>query len=213
MYKVLLALTIACAVISCSKNNTPSTPAVTIGASGMMPLAVGNQWNYQMKFYDSATGTVDSTATDQINIISQTTINDTTYFQQVQSSKLETWASFYLNTDSNTVVKIDSSTYYTFFKRVTNSTPVGSWADTVKTHCTGENTLYAYTGDTTINTYTNCLKNIVTTTDCTGQPFQQYVYYFQPGTGTVRIEYYLIKNDNVTWYLKYTEDLTSFKKE
>jgi len=213
MYKVLLLLTITCAVISCSKNNSIPPPTSTIGANGLMPLAVGNQWNYAQKFYDSASGTVDSTSTDLISIIQQTTVNDTTYFQQVQSSKLETWASFYVNTDSNTLIKIDSSYYYTFFKRVTSKGPVANSPDTVTSKCKGENTLYAYTGDTTIGSYTGCLKNVVTTTDCTGQPFQQYVYYLQPGTGIVRIEYYLIKNDNVTWYLKYTEDLTSFIKK
>lgn len=212
MYKLLLPLTIAAVLVSCSKNNSPAPPATTIGADGLMPLAVGNQWTYKMSFYDSASGTVKSTTTDAINIIQQTTVNDTTYFQQVQSSKLETWESFYLNTDSNTLVKIDSAARYTFFKRVSSSSPINSWKDTVSARCIGENTLNAYTGDTTIGSYTGCLKNIVTTTDCTDQAFQQYVYYLQPGTGIVRIEHYLIKNDNVTWYLDYTEDLTAFIK-
>ena len=212
MYKVLLSLTIVCALISCSKNNSTPTTTATIGATGLMPLAVGNVWTYQQKFYDSTTGTVDSTGTDAISIIQQVTVNDTTYFQQVQTSMLETWASFYLNTDSNTVVKIDSATRYTYFKRASSEGPVSNWTDTVSTRCKGINTLNTYAGDTTIGSYTGCLKNIVTTTDCTGQPFQEFVYYLQPGTGIVRIEHYFIEKDNVTWYLTYTEDLTAFHK-
>ena len=178
-----------------------------------MPLAVGNQWTYQKKFYDSATGTIDSTNTDIIGITQQVTINDTTYFQQVQTSLLRSWASFYINTDSNTIVKIDSATRYTFFKRVSYNGPVATFADTVTSHCKGINTVNAFTGDTTIGSYTSCIKNVVTTTDCTGQAFQQFVYYVQPDTGIVRIERYLIKSDNITWRLIYTEDLTSFHKE
>jgi hypothetical protein len=212
MFKLLLPLTIVCALFACSKNNSTTTTSVNIGANGLMPLAVGNVWTYKQNFYDSATGSVDSTATDAIQIIQQVKVNDTTYFQQVQTSKLETWASFYINTDSNTVVKIDSATRYTYFKRANSEGPVSIWADTVATRCKGVNTLNTYTGDTTIGSYTGCLKNIVTTTDCTGQPFQEFVYYLQPGTGIVRIEHYLIEKDNVTWYLAYTEDLTSFHK-
>ena len=212
MYKVLLFAAIAVAAVACSKNDssTQSTPATV---KGLMPLTVGNQWTYKKNMLDSLTGAVKSTSTDNINILSAISINDTTYFQQSQTSFTIGGNSFFLNTDSNTVMKIDSNTRYTFFKRVTtDNSLIGVWADTVKSRCTGKNYLYGFTGDTTINGYTGCLKNVVLVNDCTGLTFEKWVYYLKPSTGLVRIEHYLLAKDNATLYLDFTEDLTAFQQ-
>src|SRR5271170_2469731 len=104
-------------LFSCSKNNNNSTPPTK--SDGLLPLSVGNFWQYIKTSYDS-TGATIGTSTDEIDIIGQITVSGTTYYQQRQTSITNiNSASFFINLDSNTLEKIDSSIQYTFFKRVT----------------------------------------------------------------------------------------------
>ncbi len=210
MYRSLFILLSICVVaVACKKESTPQPPPSQEGLQGLMPLHAGNFWFYNKTIYDSATGTVKSTVKDTISIIDKVIINDVVYYQQNQVSIPIKSTSFFYNTDSNTVMKIDSASKYTFFKRVpVNGIQVDSWVDTVKSRCTGHNYLYAYTADTTIKGYTGCLKNEVLVNDCTGLTFQKWVYYLKPKTGLVRIEHYLLKQDGVTYYPDFVEELT-----
>lgn len=210
MYKLFLFSLVVCCIAACSKDNVTPTPE---GLQGLMPLAVGNTWYYKKTIHDSTTGSVTGTRNDTIGIVAQVSINDVVYYQQYQSSIHINAPSFFINIDSNTVQKIDSATKYTFFKKVsTNNQQVDSWVDTVTTHCKGHNYLYGYTGDTTIGSYSGCLKNVVLVNDCTGQNFEKWVYFLKPGTGLIRIEHYVLHQDEVTFYLDFEEDLVKFVK-
>src|SRR5579872_3524750 len=92
----------------CAKggNNNSGLPQVS---KGLMPLSVGNYWNYSKVNYDSATGLPKDTVSDAINIIGEESVNGVLYFQQNQTSITNINApSYFLNADSNTLVKIDS---------------------------------------------------------------------------------------------------------
>ncbi|HWB28767.1 MAG TPA: hypothetical protein VG738_25010 [Chitinophagaceae bacterium] len=200
-------MAVACGFVACSKDNITQSPT---GIKGIMPLSVGNYWYYQKKVHDSATGSVTATTLDTIGITSQVSVNDIVYYQQYQSSVLLKAPSFFANIDSNTVQKIDSATKYIFFKRVSADQGVDSWPDIVTTRCTGTNQLHAYAGDTTVDTYSGCLKNIVYVNDCTGQTFEKWVYFLKPDLGIVRIEHYKVNSDNVTFFLDFEEDLKNY---
>lgn len=175
-----------------------------------MPLSVGNFWKFTKINYDSISGMATDTIPDEIDILAQVSINGTTYYQQQQTSITNiNSGSFFINSDSNTIEKIDSSTTYIFFKRVSlDSTAVDSWADTVTSRCKGHNYLYAFTDTTDINNY-NCLRNVIYVNDCTGLNFEKWVYYLKPGLGPVRMLHYVLKTDG-TFYLQFSETLQSY---
>lgn len=207
MKYILFTLFAALLLVNCSKNDSaqPTPP----DNSGLMPLKTGNSWSYTKVNFDSAGNRKDSSY-DEIDIVSSTTINNVGYYFQVQHSIFINGNSFFLNTDSNTVSKIDSATQYIFFKRITSgdSTLVDSWKDTVTSRCTGKNYLYAFSGSYTINSHT-CLKNMVLVNDCTGSSFEKWVYYLQPHLGLVRIEHY-VTDVHGNFYLQFSEDLKNY---
>jgi hypothetical protein len=194
--------------LSCSKSsNGPTLPAST---NGLMPLAVGNYWQFNKVDYDSNTGNPVDTTLDELDIVSEIEIGGIIYYQQSQISEpIINAGSFFVNVDSNTLEKIDSAVQYTFFKRVAfDSMEVDSWADTVTSRCQGHNFLYGFTDTTVVDNY-SCLRNIVYVNDCTGATFQRWVYYLKPGLGLVRILHYVQKNDG-TFYLQFSEDLKAY---
>ncbi|SRR5579862_4221362 len=193
--------------VACSKNNgNGSVPPTNM--TGLMPLAVGNFWQYEKIDYDSAGRALDS-STDEIDIIGQVSVNGATYYQQTQKSITINAPSFFVNIDSNTLGKIDSATQYTFLKRVQmDSSSVFFWVDTVTSRCAGHNYLYGFTDSSNVDGHV-CLRNVVYVDDCTGYNFENWIYYFHPGIGIVRILHFVIKSDG-TFYLKTSEDLTSY---
>jgi len=202
-YFTAIILIIFC-VFACSKSSTNNSTPPTV-SKGLMPLSVGNFWQYNKITYDSNSVPVD-TSMDEIDIIEQVTVSGTTYYQERWESFPNNVGSFFANADSNTLVKYDSAIQYTFFKRVqTDSTAVDSWADTVSGRCPGHNYLYAFTDTTVIGGF-SCLRNVVYVNDCTGSNFEQWVYYLHPGLGLVRIQHYLAKSDH-SFYLQFSEDL------
>ena len=202
----ILFLSVIIFLFSCSKSNNNSTPPTK--SDGLLPLSVGNFWQYIKTSYDS-TGAVTGTSTDEIDITGQITVSGVTYYQQYQTSITNiNSGSFFINLDSNTLEKIDSATQYTFFKRVTaDSSSVDTWADTVTSRCKGHNYLYGFTDSTDINGYVS-LRNVVYVLDCTGFNFEKWVYYLKPGVGFVRILHYVLQT-NGTFYLQFQEDLST----
>ena len=166
MYRIIMIALAVAGFISCNQKTT-YTPTARFGVKGLMPLAVGNRWNYKRTLYDSATGNANGSSTEQINIVAEIIVNDTAYFQQTQNEIPLSPGSFFSNADTNTIVQTDSANRYTFFKRTSYDAQVSSWPDTVTRRCPGHNVLTAYAGDTTIGSYTGCLKNIVLVNDCT----------------------------------------------
>ncbi len=193
-------------LFSCSKSPNNSTPPTK--SNGLLPLSVGNFWQYIKTSYDSSGATI-GTSMDEIDITGQITVSGVTYYQQTQASITNiNSASFFINLDSNTLEKIDSSVQYTFFKRVTvDSTSVDIWSDTVTSRCKGHNYLYGFTDSTNINGYVS-LRNIVYVLDCTGDIFEKWVYYLEPGLGFTRILHYVLQS-NGTFYLQFEEDLST----
>jgi hypothetical protein len=194
--------------LSCSKSSSgPTLPAST---NGLMPLSVGNYWQFNKVDYDSNTAAAIDTSLDEIDIVEELEVGSTIYYQQTQlSMPILNAGSFFVNVDSNTLEKIDSALEYTFFKRVPfDSMEVDSWADTVTSRCQGHNFLYGFTDTTVVDSY-SCLRNIVYVNDCSGTNFQQWVYYLKPGLGLVRILHYVLKSDG-TFYLQFSEDLKSY---
>ncbi len=208
MNRVILIVSSLIMFFSCSKNNNTGS-GLPLTTSGVIPLSVGNYWQYNKISYDSTGSPIDTT-TDEIDILGETGINGVIYYQQNQTSITNiNSSSFFVNVDSNTLEKIDSSTTYTFFKRVsTDSTAIDSWADTVTSQCKGHNYLYGFTGTTNIDGY-SCLRNVVYVNNCTGFNFEQWVYYVQYGFGFVRIEHYVL-NQSGSFYLQFAEDLKNY---
>ena len=191
-----------------SSNNGSAPPSVS---NGLMPLSVGNYWNYSKVDFDSASGLPKDTVSDEIMIVAEVSVNGVTYFQQNQVSITNIdGPSFFLNIDSNTVEKIDSASEYIFFKRVTTDSSLqDSWADTVTSRCEGKNLLIGFVNSLTIDGY-SCLRNEAQVTDCTGATFEKWEYYLKPGLGLVRIQLYKVNNSLGNFYLQFSEDLTSY---
>jgi hypothetical protein len=189
----------------CSKNNNVSTsPTKSVG---LIPLSVGNFWQYSAVDYDTNGIRIDSSG-DEIAITAQFGINDTTYFQAQWDFFPNNNGSFLVNVDSNTLDKVDSSIKYVFFKRSqSDSVLVDSWVDTVSSRCKGHDNLFAFTDVTNVDGY-SCLRNVVYVSDCTGTVFEKWVYYLKPGFGFVRILHYLL-NSGGTFYLHFSEDIVS----
>lgn len=198
--------------VGCSKgsNNGGGLPQVS---PGLMPLSVGNHWQYSKVDYDSASGLPKDTVDDGIYIIAEEEFNNVLYFQQNQTSITNINApSYFINADSNTLQKIDSGSQYIFFKRVaTDSSLQDTWTDTVTTHCKGHNLLVGFTNPITVDGY-SCLRNEVQVTDCTGAIFEKWEYYLKPGLGLIRIEHFksIGTGGSGGYWLHFVEDLTSY---
>jgi hypothetical protein len=205
MKKNILSVLIILIFFGCSKNNNLSTGPTK--SNGLMPLSVGNFWQYTTVNYDTNSVPID-TSSDKISITAQFGINDTTYFQMQWQDFPNNTGALLVNVDSNTLDKVDTSSQYVFFKRSqSDSTLVDSWADTVSTRCKGHNDLFAFTDVTDINGYA-CLRNVVYVSDCTGTKFEKWVYYLKPGFGFVRILHYVL-NSGGTFYIQFSEDVTT----
>jgi len=207
--KILCIAGTALILFGCGKSggNGVTPPSVS---NGLMPLSVGNYWLYSKVDFDSASGLPIDTVSDGIYIVSEVSVNGTTYFQQNQVSITNiNGPSYFINIDSNTLGKIDSALQYIFFKRVTTDSSLqDSWPDTVASRCKGDNLLVGFSGAYAIDGYP-CLRNEVQVTDCTGAEIEKWEYYLKPGLGLVRIQLYK-PNSIGGYYLKFSEDLTSY---
>ena len=195
-------------LFGCSKgSNGGGLPQVS---PGLMPLSVGNYWQYSKIDYDSASGSPKDTVGDGIYIIAEEEFNNVLYFQQNQLSVTNINApSYFINADSNTLQKVDSGSQYTFFKRVTTDSSLqDTWTDTVTTHCKGHNLLVGFVNPVTVDSY-SCLRNEVQVADCTGTIFEKWEYYLKPGLGLIKIEHYKAISGGGFW-MQFVEHLTAY---
>src|SRR5450631_2212214 len=114
MKKNILSVLIILIFFGCSKNNNLSTGPTK--SNGLMPLSVGNFWQYTTVNYDTNSVPID-TSSDKISITAQFGINDTTYFQMQWQDFPNNTGALLVNVDSNTLDKVDTSSQYVFFKR------------------------------------------------------------------------------------------------
>jgi hypothetical protein len=91
--------------------------------------------------------------------------------------------------------------YYTFFATGSgdSSLSVSSWPVPVNVNgaqCEGTDKLYAYYADTTLinedgTTYSQSMKNVILTYDCSGNKLFANVYFIKQGVGLVRFSKYI----------------------
>src|SRR4051794_32749435 len=82
--KIYAFLFLSIFLICCSKDERTPGPSPT-ESEGLMPLKTGNNWIFEKINYDSV-GNVEKTSNDTLVILSSISINDTTYYEQYQTS-------------------------------------------------------------------------------------------------------------------------------
>jgi hypothetical protein len=191
-----LVIISSCSKSSSSGNNTnPGSP--------VFPLALNNEWNYKLKIYNTATGVVTDSSFFTLSITGKFTANGATYYQfqnGIDTTVIQTLTAI----NNNTLGSIDSAfgiNYYTAFTSGTGDSTqsISSWPVAVSSNgstCQGTNKLYAYYADTTLVnldglTYTNSIKNVILTFDCSGSRLYANVYFVKQGVGLVRFSRYI----------------------
>src|SRR5579863_5508903 len=118
MKTLLFVTVIAFSLASCSKSTT-SSPGSSGGynnATGLLPLAVNNHWNYRLKYYDTLTGSVIDSTNFTLTVTGQMAANGITYFSLVNS--LDNSTLWVTNLNASSLGSIDSVggiSYYTLF--------------------------------------------------------------------------------------------------
>lgn len=197
-YLILLLATTS--IISCSKtsSNSGSSSGAYNNATGLMPLAVNNAWNYKLKEYNPATGAVTDSTNFTLTVVGQTTANGITYFKLQRS--LDNSILWFTNINSTTLGSIDSVSGVNYYKAFISGTgdstvSTSSWPAPAGTGCTGTEKLYSYYKDTTLtdlegNIYTNSIKNDAVIFNCSDSKYEAQVYFVQQGVGLVRYTQY-----------------------
>jgi hypothetical protein len=190
--------------LSCSKSGGGNPGGNTSGNTGgtLFPLAVGNQWNYKLRVYDTSTGATIDTSFFTLIISGTFTANGADYY--IFENSLDTSIVTLTNINSTTLGSIDSAygiNYYTFFVSGSGDSTqsVNSWPVAVAAGggtCQGTDKLYAHYADTTLVnldgiTYTNSMKNVIITYDCSGNKQYANVYFIKEGVGMVRYARYV----------------------
>jgi hypothetical protein len=199
---ILLALGLYIIFSSCSKSSSSGSSGTTPGTT-LFPLALNNNWNYKLKIYDTATGTVTDSSFFTLTVTGKVSANGTTYYQ-FQNSIDTTTVTLLANINSTTLGSVDSAygiNYYTFFVAGTgdSTSSLGSWPVAVSSGgsaCEGTDKLYAHYADTTLVnndglTYTQSIKNVILTYDCSGNKLFANVYFIKQGVGLVRFSKYI----------------------
>jgi hypothetical protein len=197
MKKGLLSLLVI-TVLSCSKSGGPSSGAPYNNGTGLVPLAVNDQWNYKLKNYNTTTGAVTDSTTFTLTVSSSKVLNGVTYFQLVNSlNNSSLWLTNLSGTSIGSIDTVGGSTPYTFFVNGTGDSTqsISSWAASAGS-CTGTEKLYAYYADTTLvdfggQVWTDAIKNDAVIYDCSGDKYVAQVYFIKAGVGLVRYAQYI----------------------
>ena len=188
---------------SCSKSGSGSSTNTGGGASTVFPLSVNNTWGYKLKHYNTSTGALTDSSLFNLTITGKTTLNGTDYYEfgnSIDTTVIETIAGL----NNTTLGSIDNAygiTYYTFFlSGAGDSTQsVDAWPIRVGSGgsvCEGMDKLYAHYADTTLinedgTTFTNCMKNVIVSYDCSGNKSVANVYFIKQGLGIARFSRYI----------------------
>ena len=207
-------------VLSCNKNSSGPNPGA--GANSLFPLTQGNTWYYVDSAFtaDSTSVTLNTQYPDTMTV-TKNTFTDS--YGTVYLEMLDTYGWFdgsYIAVDPSNDAFYEADSLggmqpYTAFAVAQSDGQViqqntGQYNPN-NVACPLITTLYGFVTPVTIGPYTNCLTNILLTTDCNSVPLEQIDTYVQPGTGVVRIEDDEADSTStgVALYKSYTQTLTS----
>ena len=207
-------------VLSCNKNSTGPNPGA--GANSLFPLTQGNTWYYVDSAFtaDSTSVTLNTQYPDTMTV-TKNTFTDS--YGTVYLEMLDTYGWFdgsYIAVDPSNDAFYEADSLggmqpYTAFAVAQSDGQIiqqntGQYNPN-NVACPLTTTLYGFVTPATIGTFTNCLTNILLTTDCNSVPLEQIDTYVQPGTGVVRIEDDEADSTStgVALYKSYTQTLTS----
>lgn len=194
-YFSLCFIILVSSLSSCTKDKNKTDQEV------LLPLKVGNQWQYELKHYNED-GSIGNSESNTILITKDTVINGETYFYD--------GSTYYRNSDVNTVISgTNAIDFYVTFKRTTvDKTILVMWKKIVD-NCKSIDNLIAYTQITNVNEHES-LKNEVVLTNCFGVQ-RKWVIYLAPGIGITQQLLYLPNSTNGSLYLRAKSDLKSYK--
>jgi hypothetical protein len=206
---LLLAIFSIVLFYSCSKSSSNNIYTGTNPNTALFPLNVNNSWYYKLKTYDTSTGAVLDSSYFTLTITGTVSANGNTYYQ-FQNSIANSSQILIAALNNTTLGTVDSAygiNYHTFFVSGTGDSTqsVSSWPDSINANgvsCQGTDKLYAYYADTTLINedgivYTNSIKNIIETYDCSGNKYIANVYYVEQGVGLVRYALYVYSPSGV----------------
>jgi hypothetical protein len=185
---------------ACSKSNNTKTPTGSgyNNATGLLPLAVGNQWNYKQVTYNPTTGAFIDSSHFTLTVTGTSTNAGVTYYQLVNSSDNSVlWLTNLSATSLGSIDSVGGVSYYTTFINGTGDStqPTSTWP-AMAANCTGTEKLFAYYADTTLTdlngtVYTDAIKNDAVIYDCSGNKYRSQVYFVKAGVGLVRYVLYV----------------------
>jgi hypothetical protein len=201
-FNLVAAVVISVTLFSCSKSSSGSGGSGPTPGTSFFPLAVNNQWDYRLKLYDTTSGDLTDSTNFTLTIIGTQSANGNTYY--VFQNSIDTAIILLASLNSTTLGSVDSAygvNYFTFFVSGSGDTTqsVSSWPVEVNatgTPCEGTAKLYAGYADTTLINldgivYTNSMKNVVVTYDCSGNKLYADVYFVKDAVGLVRYVRYV----------------------
>ena len=211
---VLLVICASLIFGSCSKssgpgNNNNNNNSGTNPGAPLFPLQLNNSWYYKLKTYNPSTGAVVDSSYFTLSITGTVSANGNTYyvFANNAAPSSQTLIAALNNTTLGSVDSAYGINFHTFFVSGTgdSASSVSSWPDSVTlngTTCEGTDKLYGYYADTTLINedgiaYTNSLKNIIETYDCSGNKYIANVYFVKQGVGLVRYAAYVYSSTGV----------------
>jgi len=217
--KVLLtsSIILACIIVlSCNKNSSGPNPGA--GPNSLFPLTQGSMWYYNDSSFN-ADSTLSSYWIDSMGVTKNTVVDQygTVYLEVSDANGWFTGSYIAVDPSNDAFYEIDTGQVqaYTAFA-------VPSADGQIIQQSTGEynpnniacpltSTLYGFVTPVTINTFTQCLTNILLTTDCNNVSLETIYTYDQPGIGVVRIEDDEADSttSGVTLYKQYSQTLTS----
>ena len=198
----LFPVLILAILASCSKSSSNSS-SVNNTTTPLFPLKPNNSWYYKLKTYNPSTGALLDSSYFTLSITGSVTENGNTYFE-FQNSLDPSNPTLIAALNNTTLGSVDSAygvNYHTFFVSGTGDSTqsISSWPDSVTSNgstCEGTDKLYGYYADTTLINedgieYTNSIKNIIETYDCSGNKYIASVYFVKQGVGLVRYAVYV----------------------
>jgi hypothetical protein len=214
--------------MSCNKNSSGPNPGA--GPNSLVPLTQGNTWYYQdSAFNPDSTSIILNTAYSDTMTVTKNTFTDS--YGTVYLEMLDTYGWFdgsYIAVDptNDAIYEADSlggmQPYTAFAVAQSDGQVIQQTTGQYNPNniaCPLITTLYGFVTPVTITaagvsgavSYTNCLTNVLLTTDCNSVPLEQIDTYVQPGTGVVRIEDDEADSTStgVALYKSYSQTLTS----
>jgi hypothetical protein len=180
---------------SCTKDEQTSTDEF------LVPLKIGNEWQYETIIYNE-NESVSSSTTTNMTILRDTSINGKIYFSD--------GLTYYRNVDKNTVeASINGSVFYTYFKRTNQDQMKVQTGVGQLDNCIAYDTLKAFNQLTSINGYES-VRNEFELTNCYGIKLKT-VSYLKPGVGITKVLHYLRNSNTGNLYLRFKQELKSYK--